>query len=474
MTRVTVIGAGPNGLAAAIVLARAGVEVTVLEAASTPGGGSRTAELTLPGFRHDVCSSIHPLAATSPFYRSLPLQSHGLRWVNPDVAVAHPFDDGSAAVLRRSVDATAASLGSDAEAYRSLMGPLARDWLKLAPDVLGPVQRVPRHPLLLARFGLNAIRSAEGLSKSRFREAGTRALFAGLAAHANLPLTSWFSASFGLVLGAAAHAVGWPAAEGGSQAITDAQIAYLRSLGGVIETDRRIDSLNGLPPGDAVLFDLTPRQVSRIAGARLSEGYRRKLDRFRYGPAVFKLDYALDAPIPWRAEACSQTATVHLGGSMEEIVASEASVAEGRCPEHPYVIVTQPSLFDPSRAPEGKHVAWAYCHVPHGASEDMTASIEAQIERFAPGFTSRILARHPMSPDALAAYNANYIGGDIGGGSYLGSQLFFRPTAGLSPYRTSDPRLFICSSSTPPGAGVHGMCGYHAASVALKALLSAS
>ncbi len=469
MASATVVGAGPNGLAAAIVLAQAGVQVTVLEAAATAGGGSRTAALTLPGFLHDVCSAIHPLAATSPFFNALPLEEHGLRWLVPDIALAHPFDDGTAVMLRRSLDDTAAGLGSDAKRYGRLMAPLVRDWDRLAGDALAPLDRRPRHPLLLARFGRHAIRSATGLAGS-FREPWTQALITGLAAHANLPLTERFTASFALILGGAAHAVGWPVAEGGSQRIADALAGHLCSLGGHIETNRRVTRLDELAGSDAVLFDLTPRQILEIAGARLSGRYRRDLERFRYGPGVFKVDYALDGPIPWAAAECREAPTVHLGGSMEEIVASEAAIAAGEHPEQPYVIVAQPSVIDSSRAPAGQHIGWAYCHVPHGSTEDMTERIEEQIERFAPGFRSRILARHVLSPADLETYNANYIGGDIGGGSYRGLQLFVRPARRRSPYTTPDERLYICSSSTPPGAGVHGLCGYFAAQAALKRL----
>jgi phytoene dehydrogenase-like protein len=470
MKSTTVVGAGPNGLAAAIVLAQAGVEVTVLEAGATAGGGSRTEELTLPGFRHDVCSAIHPLAATSAFFNSLPLESHGLRWINPNVALAHPFDDGSAVTLLRSVEETASLLGRDDEAYRRLMGPIARDWTSLAGDVLAPILHLPKHPLLLARFGLNAVWPASALARSRFKEPRTRALFIGLAAHANLPLTARFSASFALVLAGAAHAVGWPVAAGGSQSIADALAGYLGSLGGRIETDCRVSCLADTPESEAILFDLTPRQVLRIAGDRFGGRYRAQLERFRYGSGVFKVDYALAGPIPWTAPACRETATVHLGGSMEEIVESEAVVAAGGHPERPFVIAAQPSLFDPTRAPAGKHTGWAYCHVPHASGEDMTERIEAQIERFAPGFRDLVLARHTLSATDMEEYNENYVGGDIGGGSYLGLQLFLRPALQPSPYATPDPRLYICSSSTPPGAGVHGLCGYFAARSALRRL----
>jgi phytoene dehydrogenase-like protein len=463
-----VVGAGPNGLAAAIALAQSGVSVTVLEAWDTPGGGSRTTELTLPGFKHDVCSAVHPLAATSSFLRSLPLAEQGLRWLNPDVALAHPLDDGTAVTLRRSLEETAHALGRDANAYRKLMEPLVKDWDDLTDDVLGPMLRPPRHPLLLARFGLSAMRSATGLARSHFKEEGTRALFTGLAAHANLPLTTRFSASFGLVLAGAAHAVGLPLAAGGSQSITDALVRYLMALGGRIETGHRVTSLDAIDAYDTALFDLTPKQVLRIAGDRLGPRYRKDLDRFRYGPGVFKIDYALDGPVPWTTPECRQAPTVHLGGRMEEIVAAEAAVAAGQHAYEPFVIFVQPSVIDPDRAPDGKHIGWAYCHVPNGSAEDMSEHIEAQIERFAPGFRDLIRSRHTLSPAKLEAYNENYIGGDIAGGIHEGPQLFFRPSRRPSPYTTSDERLFICSSSTPPGAGVHGLCGYHAAQAALR------
>lgn len=467
-----VVGAGPNGLAAAIALARAGVKVKVYEAKETIGGGCRTQELTLPGFRNDVCSAIHPLAAGSPFLRTLPLADHGLEWIHPEFALAHPFDDGTAAVLSRSLDDTARGLGKDGEAYCHLMQPFAKNWDNFATAILGPLVRMPSDPLLMARFGLHARRSATDLAGSVFTTENARGLFAGLSAHANVPLTAPLTASFGLLLGSAAHGVGWPFPRGGSQSIVDAMARYLGQLGGNVETNRHIEALDGLDNVDAILFDLTPRQVLAIAGKRLSEGYRRKLQRFRYGAGVFKVDYALDGPVPWTAPECLHAGTVHLGGSMAEIVASENAVADGRIPERPYVLVGQQSLFDSSRAPAGKHTLWAYCHVPAGAPEDMTERIEAQIERFAPGFRDRVLARHGMSPKELEAYNSNYIGGDIAGGSHAGLQLLFRPAASLSPYRTSDPRLYLCSASTPPGAGVHGMCGHFAAKAALRAKLN--
>ena len=452
-----------------MALAQAGVKVTVIEAADTVGGGSRTKELTLPGFRHDVCSAVHPLGAGSPFFRSLPLEQYGLRWVHPEIAMAHPFEGGTAAVLHRSLDETARGLGVDGDAYRRLMRPFSDYWDKLAPAILGPVQRIPKSPILMAKFGFAAMRTATGLASSAFKDEKTRAMFVGIAAHANIRLDRPFAASFGLVLGSAAHAVGWPVAEGGSQAISDALTKYLCSLGGEVITGRRVESLDNIDASSAVVFDVTPRQLDSIAGPALSEGYRKGLAKFRYGAGVFKVDYALDAPIPWMADACRRAGTVHIGPTMEDIHLSELAVARGRHPEKPYVLVTQPSLADPTRAPARNHVAWAYCHVPNGSTEDMTQRIEAQIERFAPGFRDIILARHVMGSQALSQYNENYVGGDIAAGAHDGLQLLFRPVMRLSPYRTSNPRIFICSASTPPGAGVHGMCGFHAAQAVLAA-----
>jgi phytoene dehydrogenase-like protein len=463
-----VVGAGPNGLASAITLARAGRSVLVLEAKETIGGGMRSAELTLPGFVHDVCSAIHPLGVASPFFRDLPLAGYGLEWVFPAAAVAHPFDDRTAAVLERSVEATGATLGRDAAAYQQLMGPLVDDWDRLESDLLGPFPLPPRHPLAMARFGLRAVRSAQGLAQHVFEGERARALFAGLAAHSMLPLDRPVSAAFGLVLGIVAHAVGWPMARGGSQQFADALVAHLHSLGGEVVTGTCIESLGQLPPARATLFDVTPRQFLQIAGDRLPTGYHRALHRYRYGPGVFKLDWALDGPIPWKAEACSVAGTVHLGGTLPEIAASEGAVWRGEFPERPYVIVVQQTLFDPSRAPEGRHTGWAYCHVPNGSTFDMTERIEAQVERFAPGFRDRVLARSVMSPTAMERHNPNYIGGDINGGVQDFGQLFTRPVARLNPYTTPVRGLYLCSSSTPPGGGVHGMCGYHAARAVLR------
>jgi len=467
-----VVGAGPNGLAAAIVLARAGRSVLLIEARPTVGGGTRSAELTLPGFVHDVCSAIHPLGVASPFLRGLPLAEHGLEWVFPEVAVAHPFDDGPPVLLERSIEATAAGLGGDAAAYRGRVSPLVEAAERLLPDLLAPPWPPPRHPWLVARFGLMALRSARGAATSLFRGERARGFFAGLAAHAVLPLESPFTASFGYMFSLLGHAYGWPLARGGSQKIADALASYLRSLGGEIETGRRVRDLRELPSARAVLLDLTPRQVLRIAGTRLSRGYRRALERFRYGPGSFKLDMALAGPIPWKAGECARAATVHLGATLDEISASERAVHADAISERPYVIVAQQSLFDASRAPQGRHTAWAYCHVPHASTADAAPLIEAQIERFAPGFRDLVLARSATTPAGFEARNENYVGGDIAGGSAAFPQLLFRPTFRLPPYATPDPGLYICSSSTPPGAGVHGMCGHLAARVALRRVLA--
>ena len=461
-----VVGSGPNGLAAAVELARQGCSVLVLEAADTVGGGTRSGALTLPGYLHDICSAIHPLGATSPFFRTLPLSGYGLEWIDPPSVVAHPFDDGSVAVLERSIEATVATLGDDADAYRKLIGPFARNWRKLAPALLGPL-RPPRHPIALALFGLRAIRSARGLAESVFKGEQARGLFAGLAAHAFMPLEMAPTAAFGLVLAAVGHASGWPLARGGSQRIADALAQYFRSLGGEIVTGVRVESLDELPAARAVLFDLGPHQMARIAGDRLPAGYRRKLERFRYGPGAFKVDYALDGPIPWKASECARAGTVHLGGTLAEIADSERATWEGRHHQRPFVLVAQQSMFDPSRAPAGKHTVWSYCHVPHGSTTDMTEVITAQFERFAPGFRDRIIAHHSAGPADLQRGNANYIGGDITGGVADFRQLFTRPTARTVPYSTPARGLYICSASTPPGGGVHGMCGYHAARAAL-------
>ena len=439
----------------------------VMEAKDTLGGGARSAHLTLPGFVHDVCSAIYPLAIGSPFFSTLPLSDHGLEWIHPSAPLAHPFDDGTAALLERSVEATGETLGDDAQAYRKLMAPLVADWDKLAAELLGPV-RLPRHPLALARFGLGAIRSARGLAESLFKGERARALFAGIGAHSMLPLERPPTAAFALILGISGHAVGWPVPRGGSQSISDSLASYLRSLGGETATSTTVESVDELPPAHAVLLDVTPRQVLRIAGDNLPRGYQRKLQRYRYGPGAFKMDWALDGPIPWKATECGRAGTVHLGGTIAEIAAAERAVWSGQNPEKPFVLLAQQSLFDPSRAPEGKHTAWAYCHVPNGSTFDMADRIEGQIERFAPGFRDLILGRSTMSPERLEEYNPNYVGGDINGGVQDLRQHFARPTLSLSPYATPAKGLYICSASTPPGGGVHGMCGHFAARAALR------
>ncbi|WP_433933885.1 phytoene desaturase family protein [Sorangium cellulosum] len=463
-----VIGAGPNGLAAAVALAGAGLQVRVIEARATVGGGARTAELTGPGFRHDVCSAIHPTAVISPFLRTLPLEEHGVAWIYPEAALAHPLPDGRAGVLYPDLDRMAETLGEeDAAAWRDLFSPLLAGEGALFEELLGPLRIPPRHPLLLARFGLSAIRSAQGLARDTFRGDAARGLFGGCAAHSFLPLEALFSASFGIVLALAAHAVGWPVVRTGSQALMDALAAILRARGGEIETGRTVASLDELPEARAYLFDTTPAAMARIAGDRLPPGYRRRLERFRHGPGVFKVDYALDGPIPWKSPAAARAATVHLGGTLDELAASERALAGDAPAERPFCLVAQQSLFDDTRAPAGKHTAWVYCHVPPGCEVDMTARIEAQMERFAPGFRDLVRARAARAPASFQRYNENYVGGDIAGGANDWLQIFARPVASLSPYSTPNPSLYLCSSSTPPGGGVHGMCGYHAAAAAL-------
>ena len=470
--RAVVVGSGPNGLAAAIELARSGVRVTVLEAEPTVGGGCRSAELTLPGFVHDVCSAIHPLAVASPFFAQLPLAESGLEWIHPGLPVAHPLDDGSAAVVDRSLEATARALGPDGGAWSRTVGAVARDWDRLRATVTGPFLTIPRHPVALARFGLMSLAPARLFAKRAFATERARALFGGLAAHSFLPLDAPLSTTFALMLGSTAHVVGWPLPRGGSQRIVTALLDVLRAYRGEVITGRRVASLADLPEADAVLFDTAPRELERIAGERLPPGYRGALRRYRHGPGVFKVDYAMDGPVPWRAEDCRRAGTVHLGGSLDEIAAAEREVARGGHPERPFVLVAQQSLFDPTRAPAGKHTLWAYCHVPNGSGFDMTARIEAQIERFAPGFRERILARHVMDTAWVESHNATYVGGDISAGSHGGLQLFARPVLAPDPYATPDRSLYLCSAATPPGGGVHGMCGYHAARSALRRALS--
>lgn len=466
-----VVGAGPNGLAAAVTLASEGLRVLVREGHETIGGGARSAALTLPGFVHDVCSTSFPLGAGSPFFSSLPLEEHGLRWVHPPLPLAHPLDDGTAVVLHRSLDETARGLGPDGEGYRGMVALLADGWNRLIGDLLGPLRvPPPSRALALARFGLLAVQSARNLAETRLGGERARALFAGVAGHSFLQLDAPMSGGFGLVLAAAAHAVGWPLAAGGAQRLPDALAGVLRARGGVIETGQPVASLEDLPPARIVLLDVTPRQALALAKDRLPPSYARALARYRYGPGAFKVDWALEAPIPWTAEACRQAGVVHVGGTFDEIAAGEAAAVAGEIAEHPLVLVAQPSLFDPTRAPAGRHTAWGYCHVPHACDEEMTARIEAQIERFAPGFGARILARHVRGPAALEAYNPNLVGGDINGGSADWRQFFTRPVARTNPYATPAPGLYLCSASTPPGGGVHGMCGHLAARAALADL----
>jgi phytoene dehydrogenase-like protein len=461
-----VIGAGPNGLAAAITLARAGLTVQLREAAHTVGGSARSAPLTLPGFTHDVCSTVHVLASASPFFRDLPLAQFGLELVHPQVPFAHPLDDGTAAVCERSIDATCATLGADADAYRRLITPIVENWQRIIPSILAP-PRLPAHPLAVARFGMTANRSARAVA-NRFTQPHARALFAGAAAHSMLPLDSLATAAFALVLTAGAHAVGWPVARGGSQRLADALANYLRSLGGEILTDAPLNSLDELPPANAILCDLTPVQMLQIARHRLPPRYAKRLQQFQYGPGIFKMDWALSAPIPWKAPACARAGTVHLGGTFDEIAHAEAACWRGEVPRRPFVLLVQPTHLDPTRAPARHHTAWAYCHVPSGSTVDMSAAIEDQIERFAPGFRDVVLARSAMNTAQMQRYNPNLIGGAINGGAQTLTQMFRRPVFGTHPYATPVPNLYICSASTPPGAGVHGMCGFHAAQTALR------
>ena len=464
-----VVGSGPNGLAAAIVLARAGLKTVVREAQPTAGGGLRSAELTLPGFTHDVCSAVHPLALSSPFFRSLPLGDYGLDWIQPPAALAHPLDDGTAAVLERSLDATATGLGPGGIGWRRLHGPFVSHWEALTEDVLASPLRLPHHPLLMARFGLHAIRSATAVARA-LHGTRARALFGGNAAHSFLSLDAAGTAAFGILLSVAGHAVGWPIVRGGSQRFADALAGCLRSLGGEVVTGAPVARLDELRGARVVMLDLSPRQVTRLAGDALPAGYRRALLRYRYGAAAFKLDWALDGPVPWTAGECARSATVHLGGTIEEIAASEAAHEHGVVHDRPFVLFVQPTLFDGSRAPPGKHVAWAYCHVPNGWTRDVTDHIERQVERFAPGFRARILARSVLAPADLERRNANLVGGDINGGMMDLRQLVVRPVPRRNPYRTPLRGVYLCSASTPPGGGVHGMAGYHAAQAALKTL----
>ncbi|HEU0209918.1 MAG TPA: NAD(P)/FAD-dependent oxidoreductase [Candidatus Udaeobacter sp.] len=468
-----IVGSGPNGLAAAITLAQAGCSVLVCEANATIGGGARSAELTLPRFVHDICSAVHPLAAGSPFFKTLPLERFGLRWIHPEIPLAHPLEDGAAACLYQDLALTAKELDGDSRAYRCLMKPLARNWEKLATEFLRPMLHVPRYPLALARFGIPAIFPANFLAKLIFRNEPARALFGGIAAHSFLPLEAPVSSAFALVLGIAGHAVGWPIPHGGSQQITNALASYFRELGGSIEVNRRVENLNELPTSRAVLLDISVWEFLRVA-KQLPAPYRHRLERFRHGPGVFKIDYALSEPIPWKAEPCRRAGTIHLGGTLDEITAAEREISQGKIPERPFVLVAQQSVFDETRAPRGQHTLWAYCHVPFNCQLDVADRIELQIERFAPGFRDCILARHKMGPADLVTSNANLEGGDINGGAANLMQLIARPILSSKPYCTPLRGVYLCSASTPPGGGVHGMCGYHAARLALHEIFHAS
>lgn len=467
-----IVGSGPNGLAAAVALAQRGAKVLVLEGKATLGGGMRTAELTLPGFRHDECSAVHPMGILSPFLRTLPLEEHGLRWLSPAASIAHPLDEGPAVLLQRSMDETVAQLGGDARAYRRLLAPFLRDPHGLLADALAPLGW-PRHPLTMLRFGLLGMRSAAGLAR-RFDGAAARALLAGCAAHSILPFHRAFTGALTLMFLLTGHVEAWPVAAGGTQAITAALAGLLTSLGTQLETGRMVRSLAELPAARVYLFDTSPAQLASIAGPILPARYLRRLRRYRYGPGVFKLDWALGGSIPWRDPRCRTASTVHVGGGFEEIAAAEAAVWKDEHPERPFVLVCQQSEVDPSRAPAGQHTGYAYCHVPAGSTVDVTAQIEAQLERFAPGFGDLVLARHKTFCADFEAHNPNYVGGAVTGGAADITQLFTRPVARWNPYTTPHPRLFLCSASTPPGGGVHGMCGYHAAQIAHRRMQKVS
>jgi phytoene dehydrogenase-like protein len=466
--RACIVGAGPNGLAAAVVLAERGLHVDIFEAEPQVGGAARTLPLTLPGFHHDFGSAVHPLAAGSPFFNSLPLQQYGLEWIHPPAPLAHPLDDGTAVVLERDWSAAEDALGRDAKAWRKLIGPIADNWAELSVELLGPVPLIPKHPLKMARFGLNGVPSAKTIANRYFTSERTKALFAGLAAHSFLSLDEPLSAAIAIMLGATAHAVGWPIPKHGAQSISDALCEHLSQFDITVKTSTRIEGLSQLENYDLTFCDVTPHQLLRMAKGRFTPTFARLLSRFRYGPGVFKVDYALSAPIPWRAAECSRAATVHIGGSFAEIAASEAAMRAGNHAERPFVLLSQPTLFDQTRAPAGQHVAWAYCHVPNGSNFDMLDRLERQIERFAPGFRDCVLARNIFSPSLLEKNDANLVGGDVNGGMMDIRQFLFRPT--WRHYATSARDIYICSSSTPPGGGVHGMCGYHAAKLAIKKL----
>ena len=471
MVDVVVVGAGPNGLAAAITCAEAGRSVLVLEAAEGIGGGTRTMELTLPGFRHDVCSAIHPLVVASPFFKQAGLERHGLELVHPEVALAHPLDGGGAGVLHASLEDTVDGLGVDGRAWDRHIGWTARRWDALSQDALGPLLRIPHHPITVGAFGMRALLPASWFAARAFKTEEARGLFAGNAAHAFIPLSRPFTTAAGIMLTAPAHVGGWPAARGGSQSIADAMASRLAELGGTIEVNRPVRSLADLPDSRAVLFDLSPRQIVQTVGDELPPRYRKRLARFRYGPAAWKVDYALSEPVPWTNKDCHRAGTVHLGGTFAEVARSEAQVGAGEVPDRPFVLVAQQSRFDDTRAPDGRHTLWTYCHAPHGSDVDLTDRIEAQLERFAPGFRDTVLARHRAGATWFEAHDANLVGGDIAGGANDGLQLALRPGLGLHAYRTPNRRFFVCSASTPPGGGVHGMCGYNAAKLALRTTL---
>jgi phytoene dehydrogenase-like protein len=461
-----VVGSGPNGLAAAILMQQKGLSVLLIEGKATIGGGMRSAQLTLPGYTHDICSAIHPLAVASPFFEQLPLSEHGLEYIYPSIAAAHPFDNGTAAIIKTSVEETAGLLGADEREYKKLMYPVLNDWALIAPDVLGPLH-YPKHPIAMARFGLTALTSAAHLAR-RFNTMEAQGLIGGMAAHSMQPLTKLSTSAIALVLMTAAHLKGWPVPKGGSVSLANALADYFVSLGGKIETNFHVISMEQLPSAHAVLFDVTPKQLLQIAGHRFSSIYKWQLEHYRYGMGVFKVDWALDTPIPFTVAGCHEAGTIHIGNTFNEIATSEQQTWDGKVAEKPFVLLAQPSIFDSTRAPEGKHIAWAYCHVPNGSKTDMTDAIEKQVDRFAPGFKDSILARHTFNATQMEEYNPNYVGGDINGGVIDLSQLFTRPALRWSPYRTSAKGIYICSASTPPGGGVHGMCGYHAAKRALR------
>lgn len=461
-----VVGAGPNGLAAAITLRQQGLSVLILEKEQTAGGGLRSAEITLPGFTHDLCSAIHPMAVASPFFRSIPLEQYGLEWIVPPVAVAHPFEDGSAAALSGSVYHTASELGRDSNAYARLFKPLTDSWDALLPEILAPLHW-PAHPFTLARFGARALLPATHLAQ-QFQTPSAKGLWAGIAAHAIQPLDRWASSAIGMVLTAAGHVHGWPFPKGGAQKLADALCAYFRAIGGKIQTGTYIRSLSELPAARVVLFDTSPTHLLQLAGHRFSPLYRWQLERYRYGMGVFKVDWAIEGAVPFAADVCKRAGTVHLGNTFDEIARAETQTAAGRHPEAPFVLLAQHGAFDTSRAPDGKQAVWAYCHVPHGSTLDRLDAIERQVERFAPGFRARILGRHVMNTAQMEEYNPNYIGGDINGGIADLRQLISRPVLSRSPYRSAAKGLYLCSAATPPGGGVHGMCGYHAARRALR------